>query len=168
MPRTLAASLLQNMLSPSPTDGIRWLLVLAWDDGVNVGTARLALHDENVTSSVSGSSQVYVASSFGIGLPDEDGADVPMLRVLIQDADLAVRREMRKLDPRYPATVTLYPVLISNPSTAAMAPFAGPLRNVRIGRVALAGSVETFRNRASEPAVESTMSRAWGFKSLRG
>ena len=163
MPRTIATSLLDNMLSPSPTDGIRWLLGVAWNDGVNVGEMFLALHDENVSSG----GDVYQAGSFGIGLPDEDDADITMLRLVIQDADFAVRRELRKLDPRYPAIVTLRPVLISNPETAAMAPFTGPLRNTKFGRVAIAGSVETFRDMTREPAVQYLMNSANGFSSLR-
>jgi hypothetical protein len=164
MPRTIASSLLQNMLSPSPTDGIRWLLELDWNDGVNVGNAKLALHDQNVISG----GNTYTASAFGIGLPDEDGqSDVSMLRLVVQDPDFAVRRELRKLDPRYPATVTLRQMLISDPNTQALAPYSGPLRNVKIGRVALAASVETFRNMAREAAVQYNMTPAHGFNSLR-
>lgn len=167
MPRTIAASLLSNMMSPAPTDGIRWLLWISWNDGPHFGDLRLALHDANVTSTIEGSAHVYTAGAFGIGLPDEDGADITMLRLTLQDPDLAIRTELRKLDPRYPATVTLYPVLLSNANTKALAPYSGLLRNVKIGRVVLSGSVETFKDMTKEPAVQYQMSPGHGFNAMR-
>jgi hypothetical protein len=169
MPRVIASSLLDDMLSPSPTDGIRWLLFISWNDGVNVGSMRLVLHDQSVVSG----GNTYLPAAFSLGLPDEDDTEQSMLKLIIQDPDLTIRRELRKLDSRFPAQVSVIPVLISDPNTSALAPFDGTLRNIRISnirisRVSLSASVETFFNMTSEPAVVFTMARAHGFNALRG
>jgi hypothetical protein len=162
MPRTVAATLLQNMLSPNPTDGIRWLADIDWNDGVNVGAQHLALHDQLVPSNGTD----YQAASFGVGLPDENDDDVSMLRFVVQDPERALVKELRKLDPRWPAAISVKPMLLSNPNTAAMAPFEGKLLNTKFGRVTVSGSVETFKNMTNKPAVAYAMNPAYGFNAL--
>jgi hypothetical protein len=168
MPRAISNTLLADLLKQSTDEGLVPLLTVDWDDGPNSGQMRLVIHDQDVTLD----GQTHTAADFGIELPDEDDSDIPMLRLSVQDPDLAVRTELRKLDSRYPATARLDFALLSKSPTFVAADiemtFEGTLRSMRLGMVMLVASVEIFGDLSREPVTPIKMSPAYGFNALRG
>ena len=130
MARAISTAFASELLKQATSEGLIALLTIDWDDGVNDGTMRLVLNDTNVTYG----GNTFTAAAFGVELPDEDDTDIPMLQVVMQDVDLAIRSEIRKLDSRFPATATLQFGLLSQAPTITTIEqtFSGTIRNIKL------------------------------------
>lgn len=140
-------------------------MTIDYDDGVYSGTIRVIRHDQNATYG----GDTFIAGFFGVTPPPEDETRIPLLRVIVSDVDATVRQQIERLDPRYPATITVnFHRLSELPSltTAPVLPYTGTLRNVKTDRYSITASIETFDNISREPLTPFRMSPAYGFNSL--
>lgn len=162
MARLLSDIYRADLILPIGNESLIYLLTVVWDDGVNSGTLRMALNDTDVTSN----GNVFTAGAFGFELPDEDDADIPLLKLVVQDVNLEIRSEIRKLDTRYPATATLEGVLVSD-NDSVEERFTGTLRAYKLNRFALEGFVELYADLSREPTTPYRMAPAFGFNAFR-
>lgn len=83
-------------------------------------TYYFANNNENVTSSVDGTTQTYIRSGFSLSLPDDTDEGIPTATLSFEAADVQIIRELR--DTEEPLTIDIWLVLGSDPNTIEYGP----------------------------------------------
>lgn len=115
MARSLTAALTSAILPPDGTEIGIMLLEIAHPSFSQ--TYRVCNNNENITSNVSGSSQVYSAYAFDIALVDEIEGEIPGQHVVIDNTDPSIFEAIRRSDSTRDITITQYFVTASEPNT---------------------------------------------------
>ena len=91
---------------------------------------------QNVTSTVDGSSQTYLAFPFLIEMPDDTDENVPTVKLMIDNVDRSIMDEIRSTLTGAP-TITTWIVLASSPNTIERGPDIFTCRSLEYDQFAI-------------------------------